>query len=82
MFAFAIWDAEDRSLFLARDRFGVKPLLYYWHGGLFLFASEMKAIRAFDELPPLSLNVAAVRRYFYLSYLMSPDTVYNECALF
>ena len=46
MFAFAIWDAEHRSLFLARDRFGVKPLLYYWQEGLFLFASEMKAIKA------------------------------------
>ena len=78
MFAFAIWDEDDRSLFLARDRFGVKPLLYHWQGGLFLFASEMKAIRAFDALPALTLNVAAIRRYFYLNYLMSPDTVYNE----
>ena len=78
MFAFTIWDEEDRSLFLARDRFGVKPLLYHWQKGLFLFASGMKAIRAFDGLPALTLNVAAIRRYFYLTYLMSPDTVYNE----
>jgi len=78
MFAFAIWDEKDRSLFLGRDRFGVKPLLYHWQGGLFLFASEMKAIMAFDGLPKLTLNVAAIRRYFYLTYLMSPDTVYNE----
>ena len=76
--AFAIWDGEDRSLFLARDRLGVKPLLYYWQGGVFLFASEMKAIKAFDGLPPLTLNIPAIRRYFYLTYLMSPDTVYNE----
>ncbi len=78
MFAFAIWDEEDRSLFLARDRFGVKPLLYHWQGGLFLFASEMKAIRAFDGLPTLTLNAAAIRRYFYLTYLMPRDTVYKE----
>ena len=78
MFAFAIWDEEDRSLFLARDRFGVKPLLYHWQGGLFLFASEMKAIKAFDGLPPLTLNIPAIRRFFYLTYMMSPDTVYNE----
>ena len=78
MFAFAIWDEEDRSLFLARDRFGVKPLLYHWQGGLFLFASEMKAIRAFDGLPALTLDVAAIRRYFYLTYLMPRDTVYKE----
>jgi asparagine synthase (glutamine-hydrolysing) len=78
MFAFAIWDGEDRSLFLARDRFGVKPLLFYWQGGLFLFASELKGIKAFDGLPPLTLNIPAIRRYFYLNYLMSPDTVYNE----
>ena len=78
MFAFAIWDEEDQSLFLARDRFGVKPLLYLWQGGLFLFASEMKAIKAFDGLPPLTINNPAIRRFFYLTYLMSPDTVYNE----
>ena len=78
MFAFAIWDEDDRSLFLARDRFGVKPLLYHWQGGLFLFASEMKAIRAFDGLPALTLDVAAIRRYFYLTYLMPRDTVYKE----
>lgn len=78
MFAFAIWDGEDRSLFLTRDRFGVKPLLYHWQGGLFLFASEMKVIKAFNGLPALTLNVAAIRHYFYLTYLMSPDTAYNE----
>jgi hypothetical protein len=38
----------------------------------------MKAIMAFDGLPKLTLNVAAIQRFFYLTYLMSPDTVYNE----
>jgi len=78
MFAFAIWDVEDRSLFLARDRFGVKPLLYYWHSGLFLFASEIKGIRSYDGPMKLTLNVPAIHRYFYLTYRISPDTVYNE----
>lgn len=48
MWAFAIWDREERSLFLARDRFGIKPL-YYWNGpSRFAFASEMKAFPALD----------------------------------
>jgi asparagine synthase (glutamine-hydrolysing) len=44
MFAFAIWDKEKREMFLARDRFGKKPLVYTWCGDVFLFASEPKAI--------------------------------------
>jgi len=78
MFAFAIWDADSRSLILARDRFGVKPLLYYWHDGLFLFASEMKGLTSYDGPMKLTLNVPAIHRYFYLTYQISPDTVYNE----
>src|ERR1019366_340136 len=44
MFAFAIWDQPRRRLFLARDRFGIKPLYWYCRDGRFLFASEIKAI--------------------------------------
>jgi asparagine synthase (glutamine-hydrolysing) len=46
MFAFAIWDNKTKKLFLARDRFGEKPLYYAFHNGAFLFASEMKALFA------------------------------------
>ncbi len=44
MWAFAIWDATKNRVFLSRDRFGVKPLYYYWKHGRFYFASEIKAI--------------------------------------
>ena len=46
MFAFALWDCSDRTLTLARDRFGEKPLYYCITRGQFLFASELKALRA------------------------------------
>lgn len=58
--SFAIWDREERKLFLSRDRFGVRPL-HYWHDGrCFAFASEMKAFLALDGFSPvLDPGVAA-----------------------
>lgn len=47
MFAFALWDRDERTLWLARDRFGEKPLYYGWNRGVFLFGSEIKALRTF-----------------------------------
>lgn len=49
MFAFALWDASDRRLYLARDRMGEKPLYYGHSGGAFLFGSELKALAAHPE---------------------------------
>ena len=45
-FAFAVWERDTRTLYLSRDRFGVKPLFYYWDGKRFAFASELKAFLA------------------------------------
>lgn len=55
MFAFAIWDARGQRLFIARDRFGEKPLYYRLHDGVLVFASELRALlRAESVLPKLS----------------------------
>jgi asparagine synthase (glutamine-hydrolysing) len=69
MFAMAIWDAEQRTLWLARDRIGVKPLYYATKGKRFFFASEIKAILAHESFTP-AVNQEAL--YHYLTLLTTP----------
>ncbi len=73
MFALAIWDKQERSLFLARDRFGVKPLYYHHSGGRLLFASELRALLNSGWLPR-KLNRSAVTDYLKYQAFASPVT--------
>ncbi|EFK95596.1 asparagine synthase (glutamine-hydrolyzing), partial [sediment metagenome] len=77
MFAFAIWDARQRSLLLARDRFGIKPL-YYWCGiDRMSFASEIKAILV-DPDVDVSLDATALYDYFTFKFIPGPQTPFKE----
>ncbi|MDX6614440.1 MAG: hypothetical protein QOD75_3626 [Blastocatellia bacterium] len=83
MFAFAIWDNQERTLTLARDRVGIKPL-YYWHinaangaGGAFVFASEIKAILASDLLRA-SMNLEALNQYLTFLWTPDPHTLFED----
>lgn len=73
MFAFAIWDKRDGSLFCARDRVGIKPFYYFWDGKRFIFASEIKSILQHDI--PRSLNIEAFNRYMRILYSPEPETL-------
>ena len=77
MFAFAIWDATEQTLFLSRDRFGIKPLFYAEYQGGFCFASEMKAILA-DAAFPREIDERALASYFTLSYIPGEMTIYKD----
>lgn len=72
-FAFAIHDKETDVLFIARDRLGIKPLLYYQDGDRFLFASEMKCLLAFGL--PRELNFEALHMYLQLNYVPAPHSM-------
>ena len=76
MFAFAIWDARTRTLLLARDRVGKKPLYYYQDGENLAFASELKALRAGD-LCPVAVDPESVDCYLSFGYVPAPRTIYK-----
>jgi asparagine synthase (glutamine-hydrolysing) len=75
MFAFAIWDTEEKSLFLARDRFGIKPLYYRTDRRGITFASEMKALLV-EPGCEASLDPIAVYDYF-TSYVFGTNTMFQ-----
>lgn len=76
MFAFAVWDARDRSLFLARDPVGVKPLYYAEAGGALIFGSEIKAPLC-DAAVSRDLDFAALDDYFTYLHTVPPRTFYR-----
>ena len=76
MFAFAIWDARRARLFLARDRFGKKPLFVYTDDATLLFASEIKSLLQFPGVVP-RVNSAALWDYFRYRYVPGPATLFT-----
>src|SRR5262245_49030353 len=76
MFTLALYDRRDRVIFLARDRFGQKPLYYADLPDRFLFASELKALRA-DPAFPTDVDPQALRDYFAIGYVPDPASIYR-----
>ncbi len=77
MWAFCIFDRENNLFFLSRDRFGKKPLYYYFDGSRFVFASSLKAIRRHNL--NLEINKHALNFFFYQKYIGGDLTIFNNC---
>lgn len=77
MFAFALWDMRENLLFVARDRFGIKPLVYYADSGRFICASEIGSIMK-DPSVRTSMNPEALYHYLSLMTVPAPFTIYRE----
>ncbi len=79
MFAFGLWDDQEQELFLARDRFGIKPLYYFADGDRLLFASEAKALLAHPAVPR-EVDWTAVCDYLVYRYVPSPKCIFKGLA--
>jgi asparagine synthase (glutamine-hydrolysing) len=81
MFAFALWDSHSSELFLARDRVGIKPLYYTTLGGVFAFASEIKALLI---LPWVSaqLDEEALSEFLSFNHVRPPATMFKDISKF
>ncbi|QHE85917.1 XrtA/PEP-CTERM system amidotransferase [Hydrogenophaga sp. BPS33] len=78
MFAFAIWDRRQQTLFLARDRMGVKPMHYAWlPDGTFIFGSELKVVTAHPAFVR-DIDPLAVEDYFTFGYVPDPRCIYRN----
>jgi asparagine synthase (glutamine-hydrolysing) len=77
MWALAIWDRRNRQLFLARDRLGIKPLYYVQLGRRFLFASEFKAVLAYQGFQPTA-DLLGIHEYLALRYSPGPGGMLQQ----
>src|SRR5947207_1564031 len=76
MFAMALWDRCERTLYLVRDRLGIKPIYWAEFDGCFIFGSELKALRAEDSWSA-NLDIASLASYMRLGYVPTPRTIYT-----
>jgi asparagine synthase (glutamine-hydrolysing) len=77
MFAFALWDGREQLLYLARDRFGEKPLYYGWHNQTFLFGSELKALHVHPSFRR-EIEPEAVSLFMRFNYVPWPYSIFRE----
>jgi len=78
MFAFALWDRNHETLFLARDRMGVKPLYYgFAQDGMLIFGSELKSLTAYPACGR-EIDPCAIEEYFAYGYVAEPRTIYKD----
>lgn len=80
MFAFAIWNIKENELFIARDRYGIKPLYYYFKDGVFIFASEIKSILQHQNVS-VSVCIEALNEYFSFQNIFSDLTLFDGIKL-
>src|SRR5206468_4007719 len=76
MFTFAVWDRKRQRLLVARDRFGKKPLNYYWDGQRLIFGSEIKSI--LEAGIPREMNPIALDEYLVYCYVPAPNTLFKN----
>lgn len=81
MFAFAIWDQIEKTLFIARDRYGIKPLYYSFHNNIFIFSSEQKAILTHPDMQR-TIDFEAVFEYFTFQNILTDRTFFQDIKLF
>jgi asparagine synthase (glutamine-hydrolysing) len=79
-FAYAIWDSRRKRLFLARDRFGTRPLYHLTDGRRFIFGSEVKAILAHPDVPR-GIDLAALNEYFTFQNVLTDLTLFKGVRL-
>lgn len=77
MFAFAIYDTQERKLILCRDRIGIKPLFYYWDGMHFAFGSEIKMLKALPFFNN-TINKDAIPEFLHLGFIPEPYSIYKH----
>lgn len=77
MFAFSIYDLKRNEVFISRDRFGIKPLVYHCKDGLFSFSSELKPLMICNE--GVSINISAIDSFFQYGSVNQPETVFKDC---